>query len=272
MPITAPKPHVLLVEDDASIAQVVCAFLQFEGFDCSHATTGDMALEMAFERQPDAVLLDWMVPSPDGLALLKRWRAESETRNLPIIMLTALDDENDIVRALEAGADDYVCKPFSTRELLARLRSLLRRQGRWTTLIKNTQRSRLTPFASQKSEDELPAFSPSAQSVLVSWLGCVAIDAARHRVKVLSTDGASHALKLDPTAYRLMLTLYERPEHILDRNTLHAAVWGRYAQTDLRSVDVYIKRLRECLGEINPAASAQIETIRGVGYRFAIAV
>jgi two-component system, OmpR family, phosphate regulon response regulator PhoB len=177
---------------------------------------------------PDLILLDWMLPGESGLTLATRWRAQNRTKDVPIIMLTARGDESDRVAGLDSGADDYLTKPFSTKELLARVRALLRRR----------------------------APEQAAESLV---LGALSLDTATHRV---SFQG--EPLKLGPTEFKLLHYLMRHAERVHSRSQLLDGVWGDHVYIEERTVDVHVKRLREALG----AAGSMVETVRGAGYRF----
>jgi two-component system phosphate regulon response regulator PhoB len=192
------------------------------------AEDGDSAQREIDAVLPDAILLDWMLPGQTGVALARRWRGEARTKAVPILMLTARGDEADKVSGLDAGADDYITKPFSTQELLARIRAVLRRR---------------TP---EKSEE----------TVVLAGL---ALDAAAHRV-----TWQGRPVKLGPTEFKLLHFLMKHPERVHSRQQLLDRVWGDHVFIEERTVDVHVKRLREALG---PAAGALVETVRGAGYR-----
>jgi two-component system phosphate regulon response regulator PhoB len=177
---------------------------------------------------PDVILLDWMLPGESGLALAKRWRANPRTKAVPIIMLTARGDEMDRVAGLDAGADDYIAKPFSTKELLARVRAVLRRRA------------------------------PEQVGGVVS-IGALSLDASTYRVTF-----ADQPLKLGPTEFKLLQYLMSHAERVHSRSQLLDKVWGDHVFIEERTVDVHVKRLREALGS---QAGQMIETVRGAGYR-----
>ena len=177
---------------------------------------------------PDLILLDWMLPGESGVALARKWRADPRTKQVPIIMLTARSEENDKVQGLDAGADDYITKPFSTQELLARIRAVLRRR------------------------------TPEQSGGSVS-IGPVTLDAGTHRVTV-----QGHLVKLGPTEFKLLNHLMRHPERVHSRGQLLDKVWGDHVFIEERTVDVHVKRLREALG----VAGVMVETVRGAGYRF----
>lgn len=220
---------VLVVEDEMAIAELIAINLRHAGFEVTLAENADQALVAVDGVLPDLVLLDWMLPGQSGVALARRWRADARTRDLPIIMLTARADETDKVAGLDAGADDYLTKPFSTQELLARIRAVLRRR------------------------------MPEALDAAVE-LGGLRLDPSTRRV---SRDGAE--VKLGPTEFRLLHFLMTHPERVHSRAQLLDRVWGDHVFIEERTVDVHVKRLREAL---QPAQCAHmIETVRGAGYR-----
>jgi two-component system, OmpR family, phosphate regulon response regulator PhoB len=227
------KPHVLIVEDEAAISELIAINLRHGGFTCDIAADTPQAKASVFERMPDLVLLDWMLPTTSGFALAKEWRSQSETKDLPIIMLTARADEKDKVAGLEAGMDDYITKPFSIKELLARVRAMLRRKD---------------------------SALPQAQSLLRS--GRLELDVAAHRVRA---DG--HDIKLGKTEFSLLQGLLSHSERAMDRDLLKSVIWGRHSEIDSRTIDVHIKRLREAIALVSVNAALQIETVRGLGYR-----
>jgi two-component system phosphate regulon response regulator PhoB len=221
--------RVLVVEDEAAIAELISLNLRHAGYEVTLAATADQAQMEVARVLPDLVILDWMLPGQSGLSLAKRWRSEQRTRELPIIMLTARADETDKVAGLDAGADDYLAKPFSTNELMARIRAVLRRKA--------------------------PEALDSAVEV-----GRLRLDPATRRVSVGEQD-----IKVGPTEFRLLHFLMTHPERVHSRAQLLDRVWGDHVFIEERTVDVHVKRLREAL---SPAKCAQmIETVRGAGYR-----
>src|SRR4051794_25684753 len=220
-------PRVLLVEDEPSIAELVLVNLRHGGFEPVWAEDGIAAQREVDAVLPDAILLDWMLPGQSGLALARKWRASARTRAVPILMLTARGDEPDKVAGLDAGADDYITKPFSTHELLARIRAVLRRR----------------------------APEPESDAVAV---GELALDASTHRV-----TWRGQPVKLGPTEFKLLQHLMRNPERVHSRSQLLDKVWGDHVFIEERTVDVHVKRLRESLG----VAGAMVETVRGAGYR-----
>jgi two-component system, OmpR family, phosphate regulon response regulator PhoB len=221
--------RVLVVEDESAIAELISINLRHAGYEVTLAASADAA-QMEVDRVlPDLVILDWMLPGQSGLALAKRWRGESRTRELPIIMLTARADEGDKISGLDAGADDYLTKPFSTQELMARIRAVLRRRA------------------------------PEALDSAVE-LGPLRLDPATRRVSRGEQD-----IKVGPTEFRLLHFLMTHPERVHSRAQLLDRVWGDHVFIEERTVDVHVKRLREALAP--SGCAAMIETVRGAGYR-----
>lgn len=220
-------PMVLIVEDEPAIAELIAVNLRHNGFQPVWAEDGVTAQRELDAVLPDVILLDWMLPGASGLALARKWRADSRTKAVPILMLTARGDEPDKVAGLDAGADDYITKPFSTQELLARIRAVLRRR------------------APEQIQDKVN-------------IGELILDAAAHRV---SWQG--DMLKVGPTEFKLLHYLMKHPERVHSRAQLLDKVWGDHVFIEERTVDVHVKRLREALG----MAGALIETVRGAGYR-----
>ena len=223
-----PKmPAVLIVEDEPAIAELMAVNLRHDGFHTTWAMDSVSAQKALDIELPDVILLDWMLPGESGISLAKRWRANSRTQAVPIIMVTAKSDESDRVAGLDGGADDYITKPFSTKELLARIRAVLRRR------------------------------SPAPGGTLVEVAG-LALDGTTHRVTY-----RDQPLKVGPTEFRLLQYLMNKPERVHSRAQLLDQVWGDQVFIEERTVDVHIKRLREALGD----AAALLETVRGTGYR-----
>ncbi|HEY0202177.1 MAG TPA: phosphate regulon transcriptional regulator PhoB [Burkholderiaceae bacterium] len=223
-------PTVLIVEDEPAIAELVSVNLRHNGFQPIWAENGESAQRELDAVLPDVILLDWMLPGQSGLSLARKWRADARTKPVPILMLTARGDEPDKVAGLDAGADDYITKPFSTQELLARIRAVLRRRA------------------------------PEQVSDSVA-IGDLLLDAATHRV---SYQG--QPLKVGPTEFKLLRYFMKHPERVHSRSQLLDKVWGDHVFIEERTVDVHVKRLREALGE----AGAMVETVRGAGYRMAV--
>lgn len=220
-------PRVLVVEDEPAIAELIAVNLRHNGFAPTVVFDGAAAQREIDAVLPDVVLLDWMLPGESGVALARRWRSQERTKPVPIIMLTARTEESDKVQGLDAGADDYVTKPFSTHELLARIRAVLRRRA--------------------------PEIVNDSVQV-----GELHLDAATYRV---SHQGRE--LKVGPTEFKLLHFLMKHPERVHTRGSLLDRVWGDHVFIEERTVDVHVKRLRESLGE----AGKMIETVRGAGYR-----
>jgi two-component system, OmpR family, phosphate regulon response regulator PhoB len=224
---------VLVVEDESAIAELISINLRHSGFEVTVAASADQAQSVVDRVLPDLVLLDWMLPGQSGLQLAKRWRADARTRELPIIMLTARMEEADKINGLDAGADDYLTKPFSTKELLARIRAVLRRKA------------------------------PEALDTAVEVAG-LRLDPATRRVTRRVAD-ESREVKVGPTEFRLLHFLMTHPERVHSRAQLLDRVWGDHVFIEERTVDVHVKRLREALAPVH--CSALIETVRGAGYR-----
>ena len=218
---------VLVVEDEPSIADLIAINLKHAGFEPTVVFDAIGAQRELDVEMPDLVLLDWMLPGQSGESLLRRWRTDPGTAALPVIMLTARSQESDKVAGLEVGADDYITKPFSSRELIARVQAVIRRNR---------------PFVPDSS-------------VVV---GALKLDEATHRVTF-----KHHSLKLGPTEFRLLNFLMRQPERVHSRQRLLSLVWGDDSLIDERTVDVHIKRLRQALED----AANMIETVRGAGYR-----
>ncbi|XVJ69013.1 MAG: phosphate regulon transcriptional regulatory protein PhoB [Rhizobacter sp.] len=221
--------RVLIVEDESAIAELISINLRHAGYEVTVAATADQAISEVDRVLPDLVVLDWMLPGQPGVALAKRWRSQSRTRDLPIIMLTARAQEIDKVAGLDAGADDYLTKPFSTNELLARIRAVLRRKA------------------------------PEALDTLVT-LGGLSVDPATRRVMRDDKE-----VKVGPTEFRLLHFFMTHPERVHSRAQLLDRVWGDHVFIEERTVDVHVKRLREALEPVQ--CSRMIETVRGSGYR-----
>jgi two-component system, OmpR family, phosphate regulon response regulator PhoB len=222
-------PTVLVVEDESAIAELIAINLRHAGFEVTLAENAEQATVAVDAVLPDVVLLDWMLPGQSGVALARRWRGDARTRELPIIMLTARADEADKVTGLDAGADDYLTKPFSTQELLARIRAVLRRR------------------------------MPEALDTAVE-VGGLKLDPSTRRV---SRNGVE--LKLGPTEFRLLHFFMTHPERVHSRAQLLDRVWGDHVFIEERTVDVHVKRLREAL--LPAQCATMIETVRGAGYR-----
>ena len=222
--------QILIVDDEPAIRQMLQFTLSSEGFHCQEAGSVDEAGGALAAQVPDLILLDWMLPGVSGLDYARRLKRDPRTQGIPIIMLTAKDEEADKVRGLDSGADDYVTKPFSTQELLARVRAVLRRS---------------TPAG-------------SGETMEVAGLK---LDPETHRV---TARGAT--LNLSPTEFRLLHFFISHPERVFTRSQLLDQVWGDHVYIEERTVDVHIRRLRKVLAE--HGFDRLIQTVRSVGYRF----
>jgi len=222
------KPTVLVAEDESALVTLLRYNLEREGYRVLEARDGEEALLVAVEEQPDLVVLDWMLPQLSGIEVCRRLRGRQETRNVPIVMLTARGEESDSIRGLDTGADDYLTKPFSMTELLARLRAVLRR------------------------------IRPSlAEDVVV--VGDIEMDRAAHRVRRSGVE-----VHLGPTEYRLLDHLIQHPGRVFSREQLLDAVWGSDVYVEARTVDVHVGRLRKALNA--EGTSDPIRTVRSAGY------
>jgi two-component system phosphate regulon response regulator PhoB len=226
--VNAIKPFILVVEDEDALATLLQYNLDKEGYRVLVCGDGEEALILIDEAQPDLVVLDWMLPSVSGIEVCRRLRQRSETRNLPIVMLTARGEESDRVRGLDTGADDYVVKPFSMSELTARVRAVLRR---------------IRPGL---AEDSLSH-------------GDIVIDRVAHRVKRGEIE-----VRLGPTEFRLLDHFMQHPGRVFSREQLLDAVWGSQVDVETRTVDVHIGRLRRALN--GGAGGDPIRTVRSAGY------
>jgi two-component system phosphate regulon response regulator PhoB len=224
------EPLILVVEDDDALTTLLTYNLEREGYRVLTAGDGEDALLLIEEQSPDLVLLDWMMPKVSGIEFCRRVRAQSETRNLPIIMLTARGEEEDRIRGLDTGADDYISKPFSMSELLARVRAVLRRIR--------------------------PALAEDVVQV-----GDIVLDRAAHRVK-----RGNREVHLGPTEYRLLDHFIKSPGRVYSREQLLDSVWGSEIYVEARTVDVHVGRLRKALNE--PGETDPIRTVRSAGYAF----
>lgn len=222
--------NILIVDDEAPIREMIAVALEMAGYDCQEAENAQQAHAMIVDRKPDLILLDWMLPGMSGVEFAKRLRSEERTRSIPLIMLTARGEEQDKVAGLEAGADDYVTKPFSPRELVARIKAVLRRRAPETT------------------EDAVE-------------IGGLRLDPATHR---LAANG--NPVNLGPTEFRLLHFLMTHPERVHSRAQLLDQVWGDHVFVEERTVDVHIRRLRSALEPSNH--DGLVQTVRGSGYRF----
>ncbi len=227
-PVSAPK--ILIVEDESSVREMVRFVLVREHFQTAEAETAEQALAQIAAFEPSLIVLDWMLPGIDGVDLVRQLRSGGDNRDIPIIMLTAKGEEHDKVKGLEAGVDDYISKPFSARELIARIRAVLRR------------------VVPEKND----------QKVEIRGLS---LDPASHRV-----FADKKIVDLGPTEFRLLHFLMAHAERVYSRNQLLDGVWGTNVYIDERTVDVHIRRLRKAL-EVG-GFDRLIQTVRGVGYRF----
>jgi two-component system phosphate regulon response regulator PhoB len=223
--------RILIVEDEPAIAELIAINLRHAGFEVTIAGDAEQAQAALDQVLPHLVILDWMLPGTSGHSLARQWRAAPRTRELPIIMLTARAEEADKVSGLDAGADDYLSKPFSINELLARIRALLRRR------------------------------SPSALDAVVE-VGALSLNPATRRVV-----GHGREAKIGATEFKLLHFLMAHPERVHSRSQLLDRVWGDHVFIEERTVDVHIKRLRETLAAVD--CQHMIETVRGAGYRLA---
>lgn len=222
------QPTVLLVEDEPAQREVLAYNLEAEGFAVTQAGDGEEALMLVDEAAPDIIILDWMMPNLSGIEVCRRLKMRPETRGIPIILLSARAEEVDRVRGLETGADDYVVKPYSVLELMARARAQLRR------------------------------VRPSTAGVVLEFED-IRLDPETHRVY-----RASNVLKLGPTEFRLLTTFMEKPGRVWSREALLDRVWGRDIYVDSRTVDVHIGRLRKSL--MQTGGDDPLRTVRGAGY------
>jgi two-component system phosphate regulon response regulator PhoB len=224
------RGKILIVDDEEAIRKMVCLALTQAGYDCLEAADASEAQTKIVQDTPDVLLLDWMLPGVSGVEYARRLRREKLTQDLPVIMLTARVEEEDKVKGLDSGVDDYITKPFSTRELLARIKALLRRSA------------------------------PHAAEIAVEVEG-LTLDPVTHRV---AADGRS--LPLGPTEFRLLHFFMTHPERVHSRERLLNGVWGENIYIEERTVDVHIRRLRKALH--TTGHDRLIQTVRGAGYRF----
>jgi len=222
--------QILIIDDEAGIRQMLSFTLGGDGYACTEASDTDEAQTALTNRRPDLILLDWMLPGISGIDFARRLKRDPRTSDIPVILLTAKGDEADKVKGLDSGADDYITKPFSTRELLARVRALLRR----TKVV---------------GEDEMLQVAE------------LRIDTRTHRVSL-----GDLPLELSPTEFRLLHFFVSHPERVYSRSQLLDEVWGNQSYIEERTVDVHIRRLRRIL---EPSGyDALLQTVRSVGYRF----
>jgi two-component system phosphate regulon response regulator PhoB len=226
--MSADQPRVLVVEDEPAQREVLAYNLEAEGYLVSRADNGEDAMLLVEEDMPDVVVLDWMMPQLSGIEVCRRLKTNAKTRNIPVIMLSARSEDVDRVRGLETGADDYVVKPYSVIELMARVRSQLRR---------------VRPASVGQSLNHMD----------------IVLDAESHKV----TRGGAE-IKLGPTEFRLLSTFMEKPSRVWNREQLLDRVWGRDIYVDTRTVDVHIGRLRKALMQFG--GEDIVRTVRGAGY------
>lgn len=222
-------PHILVVEDEDALSTLLQYNLDKEGYEVAVAADGEEALTLVSERLPDIIILDWMLPKISGIEVCRRLRQRAESRNVPIIMLTARGEESDRIRGLDTGADDYIVKPFAMSELSARIRAVLRR---------------IRPGL---AEDRV-------------HIGDLVIDRVAHRVK-----RAGKEIHLGPTEFRLLDYLMQHPGRVFSREQLLDAVWGSDVYVEARTVDVHVGRLRKALNREETMADP-IRTVRSAGY------
>lgn len=225
---------VMIVEDDAAIRDMLCFTLKQSGFSCEPHSTAEQGLDWLKTNHPDMILLDWMLPGIDGIEFIRRLRANEARAQIPVIMLTAKGESEDMVKGLSVGADDYVNKPFSPAELVARIKAVLRR-----------------------CED------PNTEDTAKLSFASLTLDTKSHRVTV-----AEQRVELGPTEFRLLHFFMRNPERAYNRSQLLDFVWGDTVYIEERTVDVHIRRLRKALEPHN--IEHFIQTVRGVGYRFSI--
>jgi two-component system phosphate regulon response regulator PhoB len=225
--------RILVVEDETAIAELVAINLRHSGYEVTVAGDAAQAQAEVDAVLPDLVVLDWMLPGQSGLALARQWRDAARTRAMPIIMLTARAEESDKIVGLDAGADDYVAKPFSTHELMARIRAVLRRKA------------------------------PQALDTVVE-LGDLRLDPATRRV-TRRMGAQQQEVRIGPTEFKLLHFLMTHPERVHSRSQLLDRVWGDHVFIEERTVDVHVKRLRDALSAVQCAHL--VETVRGAGYR-----
>ncbi len=230
MAAPADRPLILVVEDEPAQARLLSYNLERAGYRVAIAEDGETALLLAEEEQPDLVLLDWMLPEVSGIEVCRRLRRRAGAEDLPVIMLSARSEEADRVRGLDTGADDYIVKPYSVAELLARVKAALRRVRRG-----------------------------GGEGVLSH--GALRLDETAHRAWLGETE-----LRLGPTEYRLLREFLRRPGRVFDREQLLARVWGREADVETRTVDVHVGRLRKALRAASGDGRDPIRTVRGAGY------
>ncbi len=224
------KKTILIVEDESAIRSMIKMTLTLAGFECLEAEETQAASKQLAAQAPDLVLVDWMLPGASGLEWTRRLKRSPETKQIPIIMLTAKAEENHKVKGLETGADDYIIKPFSPRELVARINAVLRRSG------------------------------PDAEQEHIQ-VGALCLEPESHRVRAGETE-----LTMGPTEYRILHFFMSHPDRVYTRSQLLDQVWGHNVYLEERTIDVHIRRLRKVLAPVG--CQNMIQTVRGVGYRF----
>ena len=222
--------RILVVEDETAIREMICFVLEQDGFQPIEAEDYDTALSFLIDPYPDLVLLDWMIPGGSGIQVIKQMKRENNTRDIPIIMLTAKGEEEDKVKGLETGADDYVIKPFSPKELVARVKAILRR------------------------------LSPMSAEDVIEFNG-LSLDPVSHRV-----TSQDKPIDMGPTEFKLLHFFMTHPERVYSREQLLNYVWGTNVYVEDRTVDVHIRRLRKAIEQ--DGHDRMIQTVRGTGYRF----
>lgn len=221
--------RVLIVDDESPIREMLSLALEMAGYECLEADNAQTAHGMVVDNRPDLILLDWMMPGTSGIELARRLKRDELTADIPIILLTAKGDEDNKVQGLEAGADDYITKPFSPRELVARLKAVLRRA------------------------------SPEGDGTEIEVNGLV-LDPVSHRITV-----NGNAVEMGPTEYKLLNFFMTHQDRAFSRSQLLDYVWGGNVYVEERTVDVHIRRLRKALGDVH---APLVQTVRGMGYRF----
>lgn len=222
------KPHILLVEDDAALAELISFHFQKQGYRMSQTPDGEEALLIVSEQQPDIVVLDWMIDNLSGIEVCRRLRRNNETANIPIIMMSARGEEEDRIRGLDIGADDYLTKPFSPRELIARVNAVLRRMR------------------------------PALAGGTLTYAD-IEMDTVAYKVK-----RGGKTIPLGPTEFRLLRHFLEHPGWVFSRERLLDAVWGNESDIEIRTIDVHIRRLRKAINA--DGKSDIIRTVRSAGY------
>ena len=223
---------ILIVDDEAAIREMIRVGLELAGYECLEASNAQDAHGIIVDQRPDLVLLDWMMPVTSGIELLRRLRRDEVTRDLLVIMLTAKDDEDNRVQGLDVGADDYITKPFSSRELMARIKAIMRRS------------------TNREQEESIE-------------VGGLKLDPASHRVVV-----DTQPLEMGPTEFKLLKFFMTHQERAYSRGQLLDQVWGSNVYVEERTVDVHIRRLRKALQTDQRDCGLLIQTVRGTGYRF----